>query len=87
VGIVRTYNRLKRAQARVDLVQDEIRRYYWDFRVTNDLIELRNLAMVAEMVVKCALKRQESRGLHYTLDFPKADPRFIRDTVIVRPHT
>ena len=85
VGIVRTHRRLKRAQHRVALVQDEIQRYYWDFRVTGDLIELRNLAMVSELVVNCALRRRESRGLHYTLDFPDADPVFIRDTVISRP--
>ncbi len=85
VGIVRTHRRLKRAQRRVELVQDEIRKYYWDFRITADLIELRNLAMVAEMVVTCALQRRESRGLHYTLDFPESDPRFIHDTVISRP--
>jgi L-aspartate oxidase len=85
VGIVRTQRRLKRAQRRVELAQDEIQRYYWDFKVTPDLIELRNLAAVAEMVVKCALLRRESRGLHYTLDFPAADDRFIHDTVIRRP--
>ncbi len=85
VGIVRTHRRLKRAQRRVELVQDEIRKYYWDFRVTEDLIELRNLAMVAEMVVRCALDRRESRGLHYTLDFPEQDARQIQDTVIARP--
>jgi L-aspartate oxidase len=84
VGIVRTHRRLKRAQRRVELVVDEINKYYWDFRITKDLIELRNLTMVAEMVVRCALERRESRGLHYTLDFPDADPRMIRDTVIVR---
>jgi L-aspartate oxidase len=82
VGIVRTHRRLKRAQRRIALVQDEINRYYWDFKVTPDLVELRNLATVAEMVVECALLRRESRGLHYTLDFPDADPRWIQDTVI-----
>jgi L-aspartate oxidase len=86
VGIVRTHRRLKRAQRRVELVQEEIRKYYWDFRVTQDLVELRNLAMVAEMVVRCALDRRESRGLHYTLDFPESDARQIQDTVIAR-HT
>jgi len=82
VGIVRTHRRLKRAQHRIALVQDEIRKYYWDFRVTSDLLELRNLATVSQLVVDCALLRRESRGLHYTLDFPESDARFIRDTVI-----
>ena len=84
VGIVRTHRRLKRARRRVGLVNEEITTYYWDFRVTKDLIELRNLASVADMVVQSALLRRESRGLHYTLDFPEADPRFIRDTIIQR---
>jgi len=84
VGIVRTYRRLKRAHRRVKLVQEEVYQYYWDFKVTGDLIELRNLAMVAEMVVISALRRQESRGLHYTLDFPHSDDRFIRDTIVQR---
>jgi L-aspartate oxidase len=84
VGIVRTHRRLKRARRRIALVREEIETYYWDFKVTGDLIELRNLADVADMVVLCALKRRESRGLHYTLDFPEADPRFIEDTVITR---
>jgi L-aspartate oxidase len=66
------------------LVQEEIDAYYWDFKVTTDLIELRNLATVAEMVVQCALKRRESRGLHYTLDFPEKDDRLVQDTVIQR---
>ena len=85
VGIVRTHRRLKRAQRRIDLVQDEIKKYYWDFVVTADLVELRNIATVAEMVIRCALERHESRGLHYTLDFPQSDDRFVQDTVIRRP--
>ena len=84
VGIVRTHRRLKRAQRRINLVREEIQHYYWDFRVTSDLIELRNLAAVAEMIVLCALKRRESRGLHYTLDFPESDDRFLKDTIIKR---
>jgi L-aspartate oxidase len=84
VGIVRTHRRLKRARRRVALVRDEIRSYYWDFRLTSDLVELRNLAVVAELVVSSALERRESRGLHYTLDFPESDPRFIQDTVLER---
>jgi len=84
VGVVRTHRRLKRAERRIEMVQDEISSYYWDFRITSDLIELRNLAAVAEMIVKCALRRRESRGLHYTLDFPQSDDRFVKDTVITR---
>ncbi len=84
VGIVRTTRRMERARRRIALVQEEIDAYYWDFKVTEDLIELRNLATVADLVVQCALKRQESRGLHYTLDFPHTDERFLHDTVIKR---
>ncbi|MCB9763100.1 MAG: L-aspartate oxidase [Alphaproteobacteria bacterium] len=84
VGIVRTTRRLKRARRRVHLVQEEIRNYYWDFRVTGPLIELRNLATVAGLVVDSALRRRESRGLHYTLDFPESDRRWIRDTELER---
>ncbi len=84
VGIVRTHRRLKRAKHRIELLRQEVRAYYWDFRLTKDLIELRNILIVSEMVVNCALRRRESRGLHYTLDFPESDDRFIQDTVIQR---
>ena len=84
VGIVRTTRRLKRARHRVELVKEEIRTYYWDFRLTSDLIELRNLATVAGLVVEAALRRRESRGLHTTLDFPETDPRWVRDTWLRR---
>jgi L-aspartate oxidase len=84
VGIVRTHRRMKRARRRIQLVQEEIDAYYWDFKVTKDLIELRNLATVADLVVTCALRRRESRGLHYTLDFPDQDDRQLQDTVIER---
>ena len=84
VGIVRTTRRLKRARHRVKLVKEEIRAYYWEYKPDQDMIELRNLADVADLVVECALRRRESRGLHYTLDFPERNDRFLRDTVISR---
>jgi L-aspartate oxidase len=84
VGIVRTTRRLKRARHRVNLVKEELHQYYWDYLLTSDLVELRNLADVAGLVVECALRRRESRGLHYTLDFPDTGSRWIRDTVVNR---
>ena len=84
VGIVRTTRRLQRARSRIELVQGEIHDYYWDFKLTAPLVELRNLATVADIVIESALRRHESRGLHYTLDFPAPDPRGIRDTVLRR---
>ena len=71
VGIVRTTKRLERALHRVELLQREIQDYYQHFKVSNNLLELRNLVQVAELIIRCALARKESRGLHYTLDFPE----------------
>jgi len=75
VGIVRTTKRLERAQRRIQLLKQEVRDYYSNFTVTSDLLELRNLITVAELIIECAMRRKESRGLHYTLDYPQTDDK------------
>ncbi|WP_294287183.1 L-aspartate oxidase [uncultured Sphingomonas sp.] len=82
VGIVRTTKRLERAQHRIDMLMGEVADYYGHFRVTPDLIELRNLLQAADLIVKSALRRHESRGLHYTLDYPETAEK-AEDTVLV----
>jgi L-aspartate oxidase len=81
VGIVRTNKRLKRAKHRVDLLHREIAEYYSNYRVTRDLLELRNLALISDLIIRSAMQRTESRGLHYTLDYPDLAPE-ARDTIL-----
>jgi L-aspartate oxidase len=82
VGIVRTHKRLARAQHRVKLLQKEIAEYYSNYKVSNDLVELRNLVTVAQLIIRSALERKESRGLHYSLDYPNLG-KITRDTILV----
>jgi L-aspartate oxidase len=82
VSIVRTDNRLRRAAARLANLNKEVRGFYWGHRVNSDILELRNLVSVASLIVECALRRKESRGLHFTLDHPESDDRYRSDTVI-----
>jgi len=83
VGIVRTDKRLRRAARRVALLREEIREYFWRHLVTRDLLELRNIADVASVIVSSASVRHESRGLHYTLDYPERDDARFGDTTLV----
>ncbi len=85
VGIVRTTKRLQRALHRIEMLKKEITEYYQDYHVSKNLIELRNLVMVSEMIVRCAMERKESRGLHYTLDYPELLPE-LRKTVLTPPN-
>lgn len=82
VSIVRTDNRLRRAAARLRNLKKEVREFYWGHRVNADILELRNLVAVAGLIVECALRRRESRGLHYTLDYPETEERFLKDTTL-----
>ncbi|MCK5165482.1 MAG: FAD-binding protein, partial [Desulfobacula sp.] len=83
VGIVRSDKRLQRALRRIRNIKAEINDYYWDFKVTSDLIELRNIATVAELIIKSALMRKESRGLHYNIEYPeKDDQNWLKHTIL-----
>jgi L-aspartate oxidase len=83
VGIVRTNKRLQRAKHRVDLLHREINEYYANYKISSDLLELRNLATVADLIISCSLQRRESRGLHYTLDYPDTAPK--AENTLLRP--
>ncbi|WP_419224774.1 L-aspartate oxidase [Acinetobacter sp. A2] len=85
VGIVRTTKRLERALHRIEMLKREITEYYQDYQVSKNLIELRNLVLVSEMIVRCAMQRKESRGLHFTLDYPELAPE-LRKTVLIPPN-
>ena len=82
VGIVRSKKRLERAEHRVKLLQLEIQEYYSNYKIGKNLIELRNLVLVSELIIRCAKQRKESRGLHYTLDYPETS-KIAKDTIMV----
>ena len=86
VGIVRSNKRLQRARRRVNLLRHEINEYYGNFRVSNDLLELRNLVDVADLIIQSAQRRRESRGLHYNIDFPDRDPNQAVPTILIPDH-
>ncbi|MDT8311897.1 MAG: L-aspartate oxidase, partial [Methylophaga sp.] len=83
VGIVRSNERLKKAQLRLQLLKQEVAEYYSQHHISKDLLELRNLADIAELIIRSALDRKESRGLHFNLDYPQADNSVIAQNTVI----
>ena len=82
VGIVRSMDRLKSALKRIEIIKAETESYYWKYELSKDLIELRNIVCVAEIIVTSAMSRKESRGLHYLKNFPETNPELAKDTIV-----
>jgi len=81
---VRSDRRLERAARRMQVIREELREYYWNFQVSRDLLELRNIGLVADLIIQSARRRPESRGLHFNLDHPAHEQRLARDTLLSR---